>query len=85
MPVGLLHRQDGSPEKWRHPMERMTDLYFEMEFVIEKLHMPFHKWLQETDEETRILHYTWYRIHLARESYWSVPKEERFTFFARKV
>lgn len=77
---GLGH---GGGTKWRHPMERSSDLFFEAEMVMTQFHMPFHTWLQQVPKEARIFQLAVYRLHLEKENYYNTPKEKRFAYFNR--
>jgi hypothetical protein len=70
--------------KWRHPMERTTDLFFEAEMAMTMFHMPFHEWLQRVPKEARIFQMAVYRLHLEKENYWNTLPEKRFNYFNRE-
>lgn len=74
---------DGGAKKWRHPMERTTELFFEAEMVMTQFHMPFHIWLKTVPKEARIFQLAVYRLHLEKENYYNTPKEKRFDYFNR--
>lgn len=81
-PRHLNPDQSRGSQKWRHPMERMTGLYFEAEMAMTQFHMPFHLWLQ-LPKAVRIFQMALYRLHLEKENYYNTPPDKRFTFFNR--
>lgn len=68
--------------KWRHPMERSTQLFFEAEMVMTQFHMPFHEWLK-LPKMARLFQLAVYRLHIEKENYYNTHPDKRFTFFNR--
>lgn len=86
MPYSLVYPPRGREEdvpKWRHPMERMTSLYYEAEMAMTMFHMPYHEWLK-VPKAARLFQMAVYRLHQEKEGYYSTPKEERFSYFNKR-
>lgn len=69
--------------RWRHPMERTSELFFEAQMAMTMFHMPFHTWLQTVPKEARIFQMLVYRLHCEKENYYNTPREKRFNYFNR--
>lgn len=80
-PTSLVSQHSGP--RYRHPMERITDLYYESEMAMEKFGMTMDVWLKTVPKHVRIHQLAVYRLHLEKQAYYNTPKEERFSFFNR--
>jgi len=66
--------------KWRHPMERVSPFYLEMEMITTQLHLTLDEWLKKPPK-VRKIHLAFYRFWLARQAYYNTPPNERKFFF----
>lgn len=73
---------NGGGYRWRHPMERTSELYFEAEMAMTQFHMTFHEWLK-LPKEVRIFQLAVYRLYLEKQNYYNTPQEKRFNYFNR--
>lgn len=69
-------------EKWRHPMERTSEMQYEAAFAMNKFGMLYHDWLK-LPKVIRTFQLLVYRIDVEQHNFANTPKEKQFTYFSR--